>query len=76
MRAKHLKHRFLRQVVKLCLIMLTFITFSVVALAWHSGEQLSPATVGSLAGAWCGELLMSLLKRNNENKQSSEGESI
>lgn len=76
MNGKHLKHRFLRRVVRLCLVMLSFTTVCVVALAWHSGEQLEPATVGTLAGAWCGELLMSLLKRNNDEKKSTEGESI
>lgn len=74
MRGKHLKHRFLRRVVRLCLLMLTFITVCVMALAWHSGEQLSPTTVGALVGAWCGELLMSLLKRNNDEKSKRNTE--
>lgn len=64
-----LTHKFLRNVVKLCLVMLSVITLGVLALAWHSGEQLSSSTVTALVGAWCGELLMSLIKRNNDNKK-------
>lgn len=66
---KNKTHSFLKRVVTLCLIMMCVITIGVVALAWHSGEQLSSSTVASLVGAWCGELLMSLLKRNNDTKK-------
>ena len=66
---KRLSHKFLKKVVTLCLIMLCVITVGVLALAWHSGEQLSSATVASLVGAWCGELLMSLLKRKDDTKK-------
>ena len=68
---KKFTHKFLKRVVTLCLIMLSIITVGVLALAWHSGEQLSSATVASLVGAWCGELLMSLLKRKEDNKQKN-----
>lgn len=56
-------HSFLRAVVRLCLVMMSFLTLSVALLAWHSGEQLDSTTVGVLMGGWCGELLMTLLKR-------------
>lgn len=88
-RGKHVKknaHRFLRRVVRLCLVMMCFLTLSVALLAWHSGEQLSSATVTALMGGWCGELLMSLLKRrlereetevkSNDKSNDFEGESI
>jgi len=68
------KHRFLRRVVILCLIMMSFITLSVALLAWHSGEQLSSATVAALLSAWCTELLLSLLKRKIEKKEEPEEE--
>lgn len=67
-----LTHRFLRGVVTLCLIMLSIITVGVFALAWHSGEQLSDGTVITLTGSWCGELLMSLLKRQSDNKHKQK----
>lgn len=58
------KHSFLRSVVVLCLIMMSFITISVSILAWHSMEQLDSTTVGVLIGGWCTELLMTLIKRH------------
>lgn len=79
-KGKHVKertHRFLRRVVRLCLGMMCFLTLSVALLAWHSGEQLSSATVTALMGGWCGELLMSLLKRRferAEEKTTNNGE--
>lgn len=66
---KPVKHLFLRRVVRLCLVMLSIITLGVLALAWHSGEQLSASTTATLVGAWCGELLMSLLKRRGDEKR-------
>lgn len=66
---KNKSHSFLKRVVTLCLIMMCIITVGVLALAWHSREQLSSSTVATLVGAWCGELLMSLLKRNNDTKE-------
>lgn len=69
---KNITHKFLKRVVTLCLIMLCIITIGVLALSWHSGEQLSSSTVASLVGAWCGELLMSLLKRNKDTEASNE----
>lgn len=68
---KKLSHKFLKRAVTLCLIMLSVISLGVLALAWHSGEQLSSATVASLVGAWCGELLMSLLKRKDDTKKET-----
>ena len=73
---KKFSHKFLKKVVTLCLIMLCIITVGVLALAWHSGEQLSSATVASLVGAWCGELLMSLLKRKNDKEEKEKLEPI
>lgn len=66
------KHRFLRRTVRLCLAMMIAITLSVLALAWHSGEQLDSAAVVALLGAWCTELLMSLLKRKSDNAKEKE----
>ena len=69
---KNKSHSFLKRVVTLCLIMMCIITIGVLILAWHSNEQLSNSTVAALVGAWCGELLMSLLKRNNDTKKELE----
>lgn len=85
-----MKHKFLKRVVRLCLLMMCFLTLSVALLAWHSGEQLSSSTVAALMGGWCGELLMTLVKRklditdtdgeetNNENSgaEASEGDEV
>lgn len=73
---KNITHKFLKRVVTLCLIMLCIITIGVLALSWHSGEQLSSSTVASLVGAWCGELLMSLLKRNKDTEVDKEKENF
>lgn len=66
------KHSFLRRTVRLCLLMMTALTLGVLALAWHSGEQLDAATVTALLGAWCGELLMSLIKRRGDKNEEGE----
>ena len=71
---KEVAHRFLKNVVRLCLLMMTFITLAVVLLAWHSREQLSSTTVTALLGAWCGELLMSLIKRSKDSKNQNKPE--
>lgn len=64
-----MKHKFLKRVVRLCLVMMVFITMSVALLAWHSGEQLSSTTVTALMGGWCGELLMALIKRKSDKDE-------
>lgn len=66
------QHRFLRRTVRLCLAMMTLLTAGVLALAWHSGEQLDASTVTALLGAWCGELLMSLIKRRGDSKKEKQ----
>lgn len=67
-------HSFLKRVVTLCLIMMSIITVGVLVLAWYSREQLPSSIVATLIGAWCGELLMSLLKRNNDTKKENKKE--
>lgn len=75
MRGRHTKrgkHDFLRRVVRLCLVMMVFLTLAVAALAWRGYAQLDAGVVGCLMGGWCGELLMSLLKRKFEVDDKSE----
>ena len=66
------QHKFLKAVVRLCLVMMCFLTLSVSLLAWHSGEQLDGTTVSVLMGGWCGELLMALLKRQFDKEDKAE----
>ena len=66
------KHNFLKAVVRLCLTMMCFLTFSVFFLAWHSGEQLDSTTVSILMGGWCGELLIALLRRHFDREDKIE----
>lgn len=66
------KHRYLRRVVLLCLVMMTLITAGEYLLAWRTGEQVSDAALGVLASMWCSELLMSLLKRRHDDKKDKK----
>ena len=66
------KHQFLRHTVRLCLCVMTIFTLGLLALAWHSGEQLNPAAVTAVFAAWCGELLMSLIKRRGDEKTETK----
>lgn len=65
------KHSFLRRTVLLCLVMMTVVTLGLLALAWHSGEQMNSTSVSVVMGAWCGELLMSLIKRRGDDKKET-----
>lgn len=66
------KHRFLRRTVRLCLAMMTVVTLGELALAWHSGEQLSSTAITIIMGAWCTELLMTLIKRRGDDKAEAQ----
>lgn len=68
------KHQFLRRTVRLCLCMMTVFTLGLLALAWHSGEQLNPTAATVVMGAWCGELLMTLIKRRGDDKTETKTE--
>lgn len=60
------KHNFLRRVVRLCLVMMVLITLIVEIMAVVTGQSIDPAALGVLMGGWCGELLLTLLKRRWE----------
>ena len=77
MNGKHLKHDFLRRVVRLCLIMMVIMTLTTVIIAIVRGEPISDGALGILMGGWCGELLLTLLKRKfevDDNKRNAKAE--
>lgn len=77
---KRKKHNFLRRVVRLCLVMMVLLTVAAVVMAAVTGVPLDAGALGVLMGGWCGELLLTLLKRkfeqedkeNKENKENKE----
>lgn len=62
------KHDFLRRVVRLCLIMMVLLTLTVIVMSAISRVPPDPASLGVCFGGWCGELLLTLLKRKFEKK--------
>lgn len=70
------KHDFLKSTVRLCLVMMVGITIGTFAVAYMSGIPPDSGTVGVLMGGWCGELLLTLLKRmfEKEDKEIKKDE--
>ena len=73
------KHGFLRKIVLLCLVMMVALTAAAIVLCAVTKAALDAATLGVLMGGWCGELLLTLLKRRFEvedaqNKDNSTAE--
>ena len=66
------KHSFLKRVVRLCLVMMVLLTLTVVVIAIIQKENIEAGTLGVLMGGWCGELLLSLLKRKFETEDKTE----
>lgn len=60
------KHSFLRRIVLLCLVMMVALTATVIVMAAVTGANIDAGTLGVLMGGWCGELLLTLLKRRFE----------
>lgn len=60
------KHDFLKRVVKLCLVMMSLLTVSVIVTAILARMPIDAGQLGVLMGGWCGELLLTLLKRRWE----------
>ena len=78
---KHtVKHSFLRRIVLLCLAMMVLLTLTVVVMAAVTWTQIDAGTLGVLMGGWCGELLLTLLKRrwevldNDDRQEAGEKE--
>ena len=68
-----MKHGFLRRVVRLCLVMMVALTVAAIVKS-----PLDAGTLGVLMGGWCGELLLTLLKRRweIEDKRDQKEEEI
>ena len=66
-----MKHGFLRRVVRLCLVMMVALTVAAIVKS-----SLDAGTLGVLMGGWCGELLLTLLKRKFEVEDKKDKEDI
>lgn len=76
-RGRHVKkHDFLKRVVVLCLVMMVLLTGTVVYAAIRFETGVDSGCLGILMGGWCGELLLTLLKRKfeTEDRRNSGGE--
>ena len=69
-----MKHGFLRRVVRLCLVMMTLLTLAVIAMAAATCTPIDAGALGVLMGGWCGELLLTLLKRKFEVEDKKDKE--
>ena len=67
-----MRHGFLRKAVRLCLVMMVILTLDVIALSFLTGAPIDAASLGVLMGGWCGELLLSLLKRKFETEDKTD----
>ena len=61
------KSRFLKLVLVWCLLMGSFLTAGVLAVAWHTGG-ISDGQVVSLCGLWSVELVLSAWIKTGEKK--------
>ena len=68
------KHGFLRQIVLLCLGMMVVLTAAAIILCAVTKTPLDAGMLGVLMGGWCGELLLTLLKRKFEVEDKKNGE--
>lgn len=66
------KHDFLRSVVRLCLVMMVLLTLDVIVMSVIAQMPPDSASLGVLMGGWCGELLLTLLKRKFEKEDKAE----
>lgn len=66
------KHDFLRAVVRLCLVMMVILTLATVVMCVIARVPPDAASLGVLMGGWCGELLLTLLKRKFEQDDKTE----
>ena len=57
----------MRRVVRLCLVMMVALTVAAIVKS-----SLDAGTLGVLMGGWCGELLLSLLKRKFEKEDNDK----
>ena len=73
-----MRHGFLRKVVLLCLVMMVLLTVAAIVMCAVTQSTLDAGMLGVLMGGWCGELLLTLLKRKFEvedaKKASQENE--
>ena len=69
-----MKHGFLRRTVRLCLVMMTLLTLTVIVMSAVTRTAIDAGALGVLMGGWCGELLLTLLKRKfeTEDKKAEE----
>ena len=72
MKDRKKKHQFLRRVVRLCLVMMVLLTVSAVAHSWIFAIPIDPTVFVALMSGWCGELLLTLLKRKFEKKDKTD----
>lgn len=73
------KHSFLRRIVLLCLVMMVMLTAATIVMCAVTKTPLDAGVLGVLMGGWCGELLLTLLKRKFEvedkrNKSDTSGD--
>ena len=68
------KHDFLRSVVRLCLVMMVLLTLDVIVMSIIAQIPPDSASLGVLMGGWCGELLLTLLKRKFEKEDKAEAQ--
>ena len=66
------KHGFLRRIVILCLVMMTVLTAATIVMCAVTCSTLDAGTLSVLMGGWCGELLMTLLKRKFEKEDNDK----
>lgn len=69
---KPVKHSFLRRIVLLCLIMMVLLTSATIVMCAVTKATLDAGVLGVLMGGWCGELLLTLLKRRFEVEDKRE----
>ena len=61
-----MRHGFLRKVVLLCLVMMVALTVDTIVMWAVTNTPPDAGSLGILMGGWCGELLLTLLKRKFE----------
>ena len=67
-----MKHGFLRKVVLLCLVMMVVLTAAAIIMCAATKTPLDAGVLGVLMGGWCGELLLTLLKRKFEVEDKND----
>lgn len=67
-----MRHGFLRKVVLLCLVMMVALTVDTIVMWAVTNTPPDAATLSVLMGGWCGELLLTLLKRKFEKEDNDK----